>query len=68
MNTEATIVKQREEATAHPRPVRRIVTGENEHGKSVFVSDGPAPNHTTNPHTPLAHVLWVTGEACAPGS
>jgi hypothetical protein len=67
VNTEATIEKQHEQAPAQPRPVRRIVTGENERGKSVFVSDGPAPNHTTNPHTPLAHVLWVTGEASAPG-
>ena len=47
MNTEVIIEKQRDEdAIARPRPVRRIVTGENALGKSVFVSDGPAPNHT----------------------
>ena len=68
MNTEALIeTQQRAKASAHVRPVRRIVTGENEQGRSVFVSDGPAPNHTTNPNAPLAHVLWATGEASAPG-
>lgn len=68
MNTETTIEKQQERAAASPQPVRRIVTGENAQGKSVFVSDGPAPNHTTDPGTPLAQVIWVTGEAAAPGS
>jgi hypothetical protein len=67
VNTEATIEKQREKSPAQVRPVRRIVTGENEQGRSVFVSDGPAPNHTTDPSTPVAQVLWVTGEASAPG-
>jgi len=52
---------------ARLRPVRRIVTGENAHGKSVFVSDGPAPNHTNDAGSPPAHVVWVTGEAAAPG-
>lgn len=68
MNTEATIQEQRGKTPVRPRSVRRIVTGENEHGKSVFVSDGPAPNHTTDPATPLAQVLWATGEAAASGA
>lgn len=50
------------------RPVRRIVTGENSAGRSVFVSDGPTPNHTTDPGSPPAQVLWVTGEAAAEGA
>lgn len=33
----------------------------------MFVSDGPAPNHTSDPGTPPAQVIWVTGEAAAPG-
>jgi mannose-6-phosphate isomerase-like protein (cupin superfamily) len=67
VNTEVIIDKQREQATAGPRPVRRIVTGENALGRSVFVSDGPTPNHTTDPGTPRAQVVWVTGEAAVPG-
>lgn len=67
MNTEVTINKQRDIAFERPRPVRRIVTGENARGKSVVVSDGPAPNHTTDPGTPFAQVIWVTGEAAVPG-
>jgi hypothetical protein len=49
------------------RPVRRIVTGTNTQGKSCFVSDGPTPNRTNRPGLPLAHVVWATGEARAPG-
>lgn len=67
MNTETIIEDQRDRAPAPLRTVRRIVTGENAQGKSIFVSDGPAPNHTSDPGSPLAHVLWVTGEAAAPG-
>jgi hypothetical protein len=50
-----------------PRPVRRIVTGENAAGKSVILMDGPTPNHTTDPGSPPAQVLWATGQASAPG-
>lgn len=67
MNTEATAERQRKAAQERLRPVRRIVTGENAQGKSVFVSDGPAPNRTNAPGSPPAQVLWVTGEAAAPG-
>jgi hypothetical protein len=68
VRTEATIEQEREKReSAPPRPVRRIVTGVNAQGKSVFVSDGPAPNHTTEPGTPPAQVIWATGEAAVPG-
>lgn len=50
------------------RPVRRIVTGENERGQSIIVQDGPAPNVLNPPGTAsMAHVIWATGEARAPG-
>lgn len=50
------------------RHVRRIVTGENEAGRSVIVSDGPARNITLPAHSPMvAQVLWATGEAAAKG-
>lgn len=72
MNPEATIEKDLMESPAShandPRPVRRIVTGENAQGKSIFVSDGPAPNRFAQVGSPVAHVLWATGEAAAPGS
>jgi mannose-6-phosphate isomerase-like protein (cupin superfamily) len=68
VNPEATIEKQREKTRTPTRAVRRIVTGENAEGKSIFVSDGPTPNHTTDPGSPLAQVVWVTGEAAAPGT
>lgn len=50
-----------------PMPVRRIVTGENSEGRSIFVMDGPAPNYATDLGAPAAQVLWATGESCAPG-
>jgi mannose-6-phosphate isomerase-like protein (cupin superfamily) len=68
VNTEATIDKQLQKTASRPRPVRRIVTGENAQGKSIIVSDGPTPNHTTDAGTPPAQVVWVTGEAAAPGA
>ena len=56
-----------ERKAVRPRPVRRIVTGENAAGRSIFVSDGPTPNHTTDPGSPPAQVVWVTGAAKADG-
>jgi hypothetical protein len=67
VNTETAAERPRNIAPARLRPVRRIVTGEDAQGKSVFVSDGPAPNHTNDAGSPPAHVVWVTGEAAAPG-
>lgn len=55
------------ECAAGIRPVRRIVTGENAQGRSIFVSDGPAPNCIAEAGLPPAQVLWATGEDCAPG-
>lgn len=43
------------------------MTGEDAAGRSIFVSDGPTPNHTTDPGSPPAQVVWVTGDAAAPG-
>ena len=68
MNTETIVDKQAAKATAQLRPVLRIVTGGNLHGKSIFVSDGPTPNHTSDLGSPPAHVVWATGEAAAVGS
>lgn len=68
MNVEATIENHRGTTSASLRPVRRIVTGENSEGRSIFLSDGPTPNHTSDPGSPPAQVLWVTGEAAAQGS
>ena len=45
--------------------MRRIVTGEDAQGKSIFVSDGPAPNRTTDPGTPSGRVLRVKGRGIA---
>ena len=54
-------------AVATWRPVRRIVTGENAEGRSIFVADGAAPNRAAHPGSPPAHVLWATGESRAEG-
>ncbi len=51
-----------------PKPVRRIVTGENSEGKSLFLSDGPPPNTFMADYAPsFVQVLWATGESAAPG-
>jgi mannose-6-phosphate isomerase-like protein (cupin superfamily) len=52
---------------AQPRPVRRIVTGEDARGRSMIVLDGPAPNASQHRGSPPAQVLWATGEAKAAG-
>jgi hypothetical protein len=53
---------------AEVRHVRRIVTGENDAGRSMIVSDGPARNIALPAHSPMvAQVLWATGEGAAPG-
>lgn len=67
MIIESTMEQQSENEQVRHRPVRRIVTGENTQGKSVFVSDGPTPNHTLDPGSPVAHVVWVSGEAATVG-
>ena len=44
------------------KPVRRIVTGHNQAGKSVILIDGPAPNAASPPAAPqlVNTVLWIT--------
>jgi mannose-6-phosphate isomerase-like protein (cupin superfamily) len=56
---------------AHPEhwQVRRIVTGTNAEGRSVIVSDTPAPHFfSTGPGLPSSRVLWSTGDARPAGS
>jgi hypothetical protein len=49
------------------RRPRRIVTGHDERGRSVIVSDGPAPHVTMPPGVPgmQASVLWLTDSSPA---
>ena len=50
------------------RPIRRIVTGEDGEGRSIFVADGPAPNVVRAEHSPtIAQVVWATGAGAAKG-
>lgn len=49
------------------KPVRRIVTGHNESGKSVFLSIGEAPQlHHRTEGLVRFHEIWSTGETPAP--
>jgi uncharacterized cupin superfamily protein len=51
--------------------VRRIVTGVNAHGKSIFVTDGPAPRSHDFVHIPdhSSTIVWATsGTETAPNS
>lgn len=50
------------------KPVRRIVTGHNQAGESVFTSDGDTPNVLTQPGKPIAQVVWATGTGRAVGT
>lgn len=52
------------------RPVRRIVTGENADGRSMIVSDGPAPcvARPTGGSPLIAQIIWATGESAATGA
>jgi len=45
------------------RPMRRIVTGLNEQGRSAVLHDGPAPNARENPDRPGQGqiLMWLTG-------
>ncbi len=42
--------------------IRRVVTGHDENGKAVIVSDGPTPHVKTSPHRPgvVINNLWTT--------
>ena len=50
------------------RPVRRIVTGENDQGRSIILSDGPTQHITKTPFGLVAQVPWLTGAAAHEGS
>lgn len=44
-----------------PRPVRRVVTGHNAQGKSIFIMDGPAPVvHSRGSGATASTELWLT--------
>jgi quercetin dioxygenase-like cupin family protein len=47
--------------------VRRVVTGHDNNGKAIVISDGPAPIHT-NPLRPgqISHEIWKTKESPIP--
>jgi naringenin degradation protein FdeH len=49
------------------KPMRRVVTGHNAAGKSVFVSDGPSPHALELPGMPglVLTNLWITDDAPA---
>jgi mannose-6-phosphate isomerase-like protein (cupin superfamily) len=51
-------------------PIRRIVTGHNEAGRSIILMDGPAPNYLPLLFSPKAvgSLLWITDSAPATNS
>ncbi|WP_095059460.1 cupin domain-containing protein [Pseudomonas sp. Irchel s3f7] len=55
------------ELTVSYKPVRRIVTGHDENGQSIFLSDADALNVVAGAGRPVAQVLWATGEGRAAG-
>jgi hypothetical protein len=53
-------------STAKTRPTRRVVTGHDAGGKSVFVMDGPAPHvYCRTPGGGVVTELWETRGAPA---
>ena len=48
--------------------VRRVVTGHDENGKAIVISDGPAPFAITNPNRPgyVSTDIWRTNASPAP--
>ena len=52
-----------------PRPFRRVVTGHNAQGKSVFIMDGPAPSvHSRGTGATSSTEFWVTNGTPADNS
>ena len=48
------------------KPIRRVVTGHNTDGKSIFVMDGPAPHvYCRTPGSAIVTELWETRSAPA---
>ena len=53
----------RADAPVSVRPVRRIVTGHDAQGRSVFLSDGPTPNSFKSEYSPVvAQVAWAVDQ------
>ena len=49
-----------------PRTIRRVVTGHNAQGKSIFLMDGPAPSmHSRGTGATASTELWVTNSTPA---
>src|SRR5262245_8816745 len=49
-----------------PKPIRRVVTGHDAAGRSVFVMDGPAPHvYCRSPGSAVVSELWETRSAPA---
>ena len=49
-----------------PRQIRRVVTGHNAAGKSIFVSDGPTPHvFSRTKGSAVVHELWETARTPA---
>jgi hypothetical protein len=52
-----------------PKPIRRVVTGHDANGKSIFIMDGPAPAvHDRGPGLTCVVELWQTTETPADNS
>ena len=44
-----------------PKPIRRVVTGHNAAGRSVFIMDAPAPHvYQRSPGSAVVTELWET--------
>jgi quercetin dioxygenase-like cupin family protein len=61
-----TAVRGRAEMGLMPRLPRRVVTGHDTGGRSVFTSDQPVPAAHTTPGGTLFYELWATDAAPAP--
>ena len=50
-----------------PEPVRRIITVDDENGRSISIADGPSPDVRTDPARPgfACARMWVTDTAPA---
>ena len=52
-----------------PRTIRRVVTGHNAQGQSIFIMDGPAPSvHSRGTGATASTELWVTNGTPADNS
>jgi quercetin dioxygenase-like cupin family protein len=61
-----TAARERAEIERMPTIPRRVVTGHNASGSSVFTSDDPVPAAHTTPGGTLFYALWATDAAPAP--